>query len=159
MTAVPSLYDTDFFTWTQEQAALLRDGKLDALDLANLAEEIESLGKSDRRALGSHLRGLVMHLLKWRYQPSGRQTGHSWRTSINNHRREIAAIVDDSPSLRRQIPAHLAREYPRSRSDASDDTGLSLATFPASCPWTVEHILDEDFWPDAPPERETDTAT
>jgi hypothetical protein len=143
-----SLYDSDFFTWTQEQAALLRDGKLDALDLANLAEEIESLGKSDRRALGSHVRGLVMHLLKWHAQPSGRQTGQSWRTSINNHRREIQAIVDDSPSLRRQIVVLLAREYPRSRRDASDETGLPLAAFPETCPWTVEQILDEAFWPE-----------
>ena len=146
-----SLYDSDFFTWTQEQAALLRDGKVDALDLANLAEEIESLGKSDRRALGSHVRGLVMHLLKWHAQPSGRQTGQSWRTSINNHRREIQAIADDSPSLRQQIVVLLAREYPRSRRDASDETGLPLVAFPETCPWTVEQILDEAFWPEVTP--------
>jgi hypothetical protein len=151
MSPVPSLYDTDFYQWTQEQAALLRDGKMEALDLANLAEEIESLGKSDRRALGSHLRGLVMHLLKWRYQPSGRQTGHSWRTSINNHRRDIHAIVEDSPSLRRQAPEVLAREYPRSRRDASDETDLPLTTFPDTCPWTPEQVLDEDFWPEETP--------
>jgi Domain of unknown function DUF29 len=144
------LYDADFYTWTQQQAALLRDGKVHELDLANLAEEIESLGKSDRRALGSHLRGLVMHLLKWHYQSSGRQTGHSWRTSINNHRRDIHAIADDSPSLRRQVPDLLAREYPRSRRDASDETGLPLATFPEACPWTPEQVLDEDFWPAEP---------
>ena len=147
MSPVTSLYDSDFYAWTQEQAALLRDGKMKALDLANLAEEIESLGKSDRRALASHLRGLVMHLLKWHYQPSGRQTGQSWRTSINNHRRDIQAIVDDSPSLRRQVPDLLAREYARSRRDASDETGLPLATFPDTCPWTPEQVLDEDFWP------------
>jgi hypothetical protein len=144
------LYDADFYTWTQQQAALLREGKVHALDLVNLAEEIESLGKSDRRALGSHLEGLVMHLLKWYYQPSGRQMGHSWLTSITNHRRDIARIVDDSPSLRRQVPELLAQEYRHSRKAASLETGLPLSTFPEACPWTPEQVLDEDFWPEEP---------
>jgi hypothetical protein len=146
-----SLYDTDFYAWTLEQAALLRDGKVQALDLANLAEEIESLGKSDRRALGNHLQGLVMHLLKWHYQPSGRQTGHSWRDSIYNHREAIHDLLDDSPSLRRHVSALLERHYPRSRRKAADETGLPPATFPETCPWTPDQVLDEDFWPEQTP--------
>ena len=88
-------YDTDFFLWTQVQAAALRDGKAQELDWANLAEEIESLGKSDRRALGSRLEGLVMHLLKWHYQPSGHATGHSWYSTTLNFslRHEVARLI------------------------------------------------------------------
>lgn len=142
------LYDTDFFLWTQEQAALLRDGKARDLDWTNLAEEIESLGKSDRRALASHLEGLVMHLLKWRYQPSGRATGHSWYSTIAEHRRQITLIVDDSPSLRRIRADLLARGYAHARHRASGETGLPLATFPAVCPWDIEQILADDFFPE-----------
>lgn len=142
------LYNTDFFLWTKQQAAALRDGKLQNLDLENLAEEIESLGKSDRRALGSHLEGLVMHLLKWRYQPERRQIGHSWASTIRTHRSEIDAIVEDSPSLRRALPDLLARRYGTARQRASDETGLPLATFPATCPWTIEQVVDAAFWPE-----------
>jgi hypothetical protein len=142
-----ALYDQDFYTWTQEQAALLREGAVHELDLGNLAEEIESLGKSDRRALGSHLRNLVLHLLKWQYQPSGRQTGHSWQSSINIARDEIALILEDSPSLVATVPALLARRYPLARHHAADETRLPLATFPTACPWPPEQVLDPDFWP------------
>src|SRR5262245_42581512 len=99
MSIKTALYDQDFYTWTQEQAALLREGAVQELDLMHLAEEIESLGKSDRRALGSHLRNLVLHLLKWQYQPRGRETGQSWRSSIRNARAEITTLLEDSPSL------------------------------------------------------------
>jgi len=109
------LYDQDFYAWTQEQAALLREGAVHELDLTNLAEEIESLGKSDRRALGSHLRNLVMHLLKWQYQPHGRLTGHSWESSIRTARDEIAMILEDSHSLVATVPELLARRYALAR--------------------------------------------
>ena len=141
-------YDTDFFLWTQVQAAALRDGKVQELDWANLAEEIESLGKSDRRALESHLEGLVMHLLKWHYQPSGRVTGHSWYSTIAEHRRQIGLLGDDSPSLRRAQADLLGRGYPHARTRASGETGLPLATFPEACPWPLEQVLDDDFWPE-----------
>ena len=143
-----NLYDTDFYQWTQEQAALLQAGKASALDWANLAEEIDSLGKNDRRGLGSHLQGLIMHLLKWQYQSSGRQTGHSWLTSIDNHRDDITDIVTDSPSLRRQIPTLIVQRYPRARRKASRETGLPLEVFPVECPWTAERVLDDDFLPE-----------
>jgi hypothetical protein len=142
-----TLYEQDFYAWTQEQAALLREGALHELDLANLAEEIESLGKSDRRALGSHLRNLVMHLLKWQYQPSGRLTGHSWESSIQNARDEIAMILEDSHSLGPTVPEVLARRYPLARQNAATETRLPLALFPAACPWTPEQVLDPNFWP------------
>jgi len=143
------LYKQDFYRWTREQAALLEARQFDALDMANLVEEITSLGISQKHALGSHLKNLVMHLLKWHYQPSGRQTGHSWRSSIYNARDDIAVILEDSPSLRREVPGLLTRRYPAVRLLAQDETGLPLATFPQECPWTAEQILDDDFWPDA----------
>ena len=91
MSTNAELYEQDLYAWTQEQAALLREGAVHDLDVTNLAEEIESLGKSDRRALGSHLRNLVRHLLKWYYQPAGRDTGPSWRSCLRNARAEIRA--------------------------------------------------------------------
>jgi hypothetical protein len=144
------LYEQDFYAWTQEQAALLRQGAVHALDRTNLAEEVESLGKSDRRALGSHLRNLVFHLLKWHAQPAGRVPGTSWRSSIRTARAEIAVLLDDSPSLRREVAGLLTRWYPLARQDAADETGLPLSTFPDTCPWAPAQVLNADFWPDRP---------
>ncbi len=142
----PATYETDFYLWTQQQAALLRQGQLQAVDVANLAEEIESMGKSDRRTLGSHLRSVLLHLLKWRYQPERR--GASWESSIRNGRDEVEAILADSPSLVPQLPTLLETEYRRSRRNAVSETGLPAMTFPEACPFTVEQILDPDYWPD-----------
>jgi hypothetical protein len=143
------LYEADFYAWTQQQAALLREGKVQDLDVHNLVEEVEGLGRSERHALGSHLKNLVMHLLKWHSQPEGRQTGHSWRASIVNARDEIAVLLDASPSLRREVPGLLAGRYPAARRLAQVETGLPLTTFPATGPWTVEQVLDDTFWPEA----------
>ena len=142
------LYAQDFFAWTQTTAALIRAGKWYDLAPEALAEEVESLGISQKHALGSHLRNLVMHLLKWHYQPSGRQTGHSWRSSIDNARDEIAMILEDSPRLWSEVPGLLARRYPAARRLAHDETGLPFNTFPETCPWTAEQVLDADFWPE-----------
>ncbi|MDQ2694387.1 MAG: DUF29 domain-containing protein [Pseudomonadota bacterium] len=140
-----TLYDTDFYTWTQRQASLLRQGRTDDLDLEHLAEEIESMGKRDRRALGSHLRNILLHLLKWQFQPA--LQGPSWRRSIANSRTKIEVILKDSPSLKRESSDLLSEEYDRARRLAMRETSLSLDNFPAVCPWTLEQVLDEDFWP------------
>jgi hypothetical protein len=145
----PDLYDSDFCAWCEEQAALLTRQDPWALDWANLAEEIRSMARRDRRALASHLQGLMTHLLKWQYQPGRRQTGHSWRTTIRNHRRALAELVAESPSLQRHLPALLEERYHAAREDAADQTRLVLATFPEAWPWTLDQTLDEDFWPDA----------
>ena len=143
------LYDQDFYAWTQQQAALLRDQKTQALDFANLAEEIESLGRSDKRELGNRLRILVLHLLKWRYQPDGHAGSHSWEDTIWDQRTQLLLLLEESTSLQRELPARLARHYPLARRDAARETRLPLATFPVTCPWTVEQVLDDDFWPEA----------
>ena len=147
-----TLYDQDFYAWTQEQAALLREGAVQDLDLTNLAEEIESLGKSEMRALESHLEVLVLHLLKWQYQPARRQTGHSWRATIRTQRAALADMLEESPSMARELFTLLTKGYSLARQWASDDTHLPLATFPVECPWSLEQVLAEDFWPEGGPQ-------
>lgn len=142
-------YDTDFYAWTQAQAAALRAKDWQAFDLANLAEEIESLGKRDRRTLESSLKILLLHLLKWTYQSQERRRrGRSWRSSIANARDAIEHVLRDSPSLRRALPEALTWAYPRARRQAHDQTGLALSTFPDACPWTLEQLEDLDFMPE-----------
>jgi Domain of unknown function DUF29 len=142
-----STYEEDFYGWTQEQAAALRDRKWIALDLDHLAEEVESLGIADERAITRQLQRLLRHLLKWRYQPTHRTP--SWRRSIRQARDVIADRLERSPSLRDYPAQRVPLAYRRARRDAADETGLPLATFPEACPWPVEQVLDEDFWPEA----------
>jgi Domain of unknown function DUF29 len=137
-------YDTDFYPWTQTQAAALRAKDLAALDLENLAEEIESLGRSDRRAIVSHLERLLLYLLKWCEQPQGR--GLSWRSTIRHARREIAKLLAESPSLHDYPARQMAAAYRHAREDAADETGLPLATIAEACPWAPAQVLDADFW-------------
>lgn len=138
-------YETDFYLWTQQQAALLRQGLLSDVDIENIAEEIESMGKSDRRTIGSHIRNILLHLLKWQYQPE--RQGNRWKGSINMGRNEVEDVIADSPSLKRKIPDLIASEYRRARKDAASETGLPLTTFPEQCPFTLDQITG-DYWPD-----------
>src|SRR5215831_19655505 len=126
MSTNAELYAQDFFAWTQTTAALIRAGKWYDLAPEALAEEVESLGISQKHALGSHLKNLVMHLLKWHYQPSMRQTGHSWQSSILNARDEIASLLEDLPSLRPLVADLLTKRYPAARRLAQVETGLPL---------------------------------
>jgi len=142
------LYTQDFYAWTQTTADLIRAGKWYDLDREALAEEVESLGARDHRELRRRLQRLVTHLLKWQHQPSGRLTGHSWRSTIRMQRQEIADILGQSPSLRRAVPDALSARYALAREHASAQTHLSLATFPETCPWTPEQVLDAEFWPE-----------
>jgi hypothetical protein len=139
-------YEEDFYAWTQHQAAKLRTVVCAELDLLNLAEEIESLGKRDWKELRSRLNVLVMHLLKYQYQPD--QRSGSWSSTIRTQRDEINALLEQSPSLRRQVSIMLAERYKTPRHNAADETRLPIETFPEVCPWTVEQVLDEDFWPE-----------
>ncbi|KAA6187328.1 DUF29 domain-containing protein [Thiohalocapsa marina] len=142
----PAEYDGDFYAWTLQTAQRLRSGCLDGVDLAQVAEEIEDMGKSDRRALESHLKVLMLHLLKWRHQPSHR--GISWRLSIANARDEIAAILRDSPSLRPRLAELAASRYAGARRQAMLETGLAPSVFPDTCPFSIEQLLQEDGLPD-----------
>lgn len=140
-----SLYESDFYAWANEQAALLRAGRLSEADIEHVAEEIESMGKSEKRELVSRLTVLLLHLLKWQFQPSRR--GSSWETSISNTRDDLADHLTDNPSLRAQIGAAIAAAYKRAYREAATETGLGKSAFPTSCPWSFEQIMAEDFWP------------
>jgi hypothetical protein len=140
-------YDTDFYAWTQAQAVAIRTGAWDAVDRAHLAEEVEDVGKSERRALVSHLRVLLTHLLKWEYQPPRRS--ESWLHSIGHAQIEAQSILDDSPSLYAELPAFVARAYAQARRLAVRETGVPLGVFPFDCPWTPEYLLDPAKLPEA----------
>ncbi|MBB2170449.1 DUF29 domain-containing protein [Gluconacetobacter aggeris] len=141
------LYDHDFYAWTNEQAGLLRAGKLSEADLEHIAEEIESMGKSEKRELISRLTVLLLHLLKWEFQPMRR--GASWRLSIANTRDALTDHLADNPSLRSVLEASAETAYRRARRDAALETGLSENTFPSTCPWLFSQMMDENFWPEA----------
>ncbi|HYD70924.1 DUF29 domain-containing protein [Azospirillum sp.] len=140
-----SLYETDFYAWATEQAALLRAGKLSAADVEHIAEEIESMGRSEKRELVSRLRVLLHHLLKWQHQPSRR--GNSWRLSIANARDELDTHLRDNPSLKAVLDQAVADAYRLARRDAAAETGLTEATFPSECPYGFTQMMDEGFWP------------
>ena len=139
-------YDEDFFAWTEEQARLLRAGEFLQLDTANIAEEIDDMGRSIRRELRSRLSVLTMHLLKWRYQPGYRSP--SWSGTISEQREQIADLLEESASLKPVLAQNLTKIYRSAVSKATRDTGLPEATFPAECPFTPEQILAPDFLPE-----------
>lgn len=147
----PPAYDTDFYAWTQAQAAALRTKDLANLDLEHLAGEIEDLGIADEHAITRQLQRLLLHCLKWRYQPTHRTP--SWRRSIRQARDAIADRLERSPSLRGYPAKRLPLAYRRARRDAADETGLPLGTFPDTCPWALNQVLDEDFWPEVEAHR------
>jgi hypothetical protein len=139
-------YETDFYAWAAQQAAALRAKDWAALDLEHLAEEVEDLRKTERKAVRSQLRLAVSHLLKWAYQPGRRSD--SWQDTVREARRLVADWLEEDGSLTRELPALFAWAYPRARREAAKDTGLPLVTFPETCPWPVAQVLDEDFWPE-----------
>jgi hypothetical protein len=146
MADTSTLYDQDFYAWLGNNANLLREGRLDAIDAVHLAEELEDMGRSQKRAIASHRRVLLSHLLKWHYQPDRRSV--FWRLSIRNARDQIEAIVDDSPSLRRELPEVLSRAYQKARKYAADETELPLETFPGQMPFSTERVFDDEYLPD-----------
>lgn len=140
------LYDQDFYAWANEQAALLRAGKLSEADIENIAEEIESLGKTEKRELVSCLRVLMLHLLKWRFQP-GKRTP-SWEATIKIQRLDLMEHLKDNPSLRPMIETVLEKAYNGAVLEAVGETNLPESTFPETCPWSFEELMAEDFWPE-----------
>jgi uncharacterized protein DUF29 len=136
-----NLYETDFYLWTQQQAEYLKKGSLEKLDHDNLIEEMEDLGKSQKSRLKSHLKNLLMHMLKAKYQPEMKTV--SWEISINNARAEAREALEESPSLKSKIPVILKSAYSLARGNAAIETGLKLKNFPEECPWIIEEILKE----------------
>ena len=141
-----SLYERDFYAWANEQAALLRAGKLAEADIENIAEEIESMGRSERRELVNRLAVLLQHLLKWQFQPLFR--GASWRLTIEEQRYRLEDHLKDNPSLKSQLPQAMREAYRLAVVQALRETGFDRGTFPAGCAFTYEHAMDPDFWPE-----------
>ena len=135
------LYERDLAAWAEAQAEALRAGRLEGLDLANLAEEIGDLSNRERDALESHLETLVMHLLKWRYQPARRS--RRWEATIRVARRNIAKVLRRSPSLRRGLGASLDEVYPNARIRAAVATRLPENAMPEGCPFTIGQVTGD----------------
>lgn len=139
-------YEQDFYGWTQEQARLLREGRFADLDVANVVEEIETLGRSERRELVAHLRVLLTHLLTWVHQPDRR--GRSWRLTIEAQRVQARQHLQENPSLKPQLEDITENAYRLGIIDAERQTRLSRRTFPATCPWSFDQAMAEEFWPE-----------
>jgi len=153
MTGYSALYEQDFERWAQNQADLLRNGKIQYLDVEHLIAELEDMGKSSLRELESRFIILIAHLLKWQHQFDTLNhqwkdfEGKSWRNTILEQRTQLGFLLDKVPSLKTSL--ELAREdaYPAARSLAIKETGLSPESFPMSCPYTVNELLEDDFYP------------
>ncbi|WP_299735182.1 DUF29 domain-containing protein [uncultured Endozoicomonas sp.] len=141
------LYETDFYSWTQQQAELLRQGRLGELDLDNILEEIESMGRSEHRQLSHRMDVLLMHLLKWCYQPDHRSS--SWQGSIKEQRFRIRKLLKENPGLKPRIPETRIEAYEAALITAFKETGLPENTFPEQCPWSFDDMMNSDFLPDA----------
>jgi hypothetical protein len=151
-TSIPALnlYETDFYAWTQQQAILLRSKEWSQLDLPNLIEEIESLGKQQRQELRNRLSVLIGHLLKWEYQPSYRS--RSWLATLRIQRRDLSRLLKDNPSLKPYLDEALREAYENARDLAMGETNLPEQTFPINCLYTINEIFDDHFYPGEPSE-------
>jgi ribosomal protein L29 len=141
-----NLYDTDIVAWSEQQAALLRSGRLSEIDVLNIAEEIEDVGKSEKQQLSNRLAVLAAHLLKWRVQADHR--GASWRSTIRVQRRSIARLLRKVPSLKHSLEDtdFLEGAWDDALAIVNHDTGIhELPDLPI---WTVTEILDPNFMPD-----------
>ena len=138
-------YQTDFYAWANEQAALLRQGRLSEADIANIAEEIESMGKTEKRELVSRLTVLLAHLLKWQYQPEGR--GTSWTRTIVMQRRGLRRLLQENPSIQAVLAETVADAYQDAAAAAPAVTGRPRTDFPAACPYALDQLLADEFLP------------
>ena len=139
-------YNKDFYAWLMKNADLLRQHKFNEVDIEHVAEELESMGKSEKRELTSRLTVLLAHLLKWKFQPALRS--RSWKNTILTQRIDILELLEDSPSLHYELGERIAIAYEKARLSAEDETGIDKNNFPESCPFTFEQLLKRDFLPE-----------
>jgi len=154
MSNLATEYDRDFDAWIQQHIALLKQGRVNEIDVEHLIDELEDMGRSNKRELSSHFKILIAHLLKWQFQlrqlSNYRESwqGGSWQATIVEQRSQIADILEENPSLKRQIPKSITKAYPKAVEIAVDETNLPKSTFPDSCPYTIDQLLDRKFYPD-----------
>jgi len=139
-------YDKDFYSWTQEQAELLKHGRFSELDIDNLIEEVETMGRTEKRELESRLTVLLLHLLKWKYQDV-RQC-RSWELSIIEQRLKFEETLEENPGLKSKLDDILKKAYRYAVIEASKETKISIKIFPELCPWELDKITDSEFYPD-----------
>jgi hypothetical protein len=146
MSSTKSLYDTDYSLWLEKTAQLLRNGQINELDLPNLAEEIEDMGKREKRAVENNVEILLMHLLKYQYQPEKRS--NSWKYTIFEHRDRLEKAFRDSPSLKPYSQEIFEQCYSKARQRAAIETGMEIDIFPVESPFTVEQTLNPNYLPE-----------
>jgi hypothetical protein len=147
MNLARNLYDRDFYAWTKEQMGFLQHKQFERLDIDNLAEEIDSMGKSEKRTLSSRLEILLIHLLKWKFQPN--LQSRSWSLTIKEQRRRLARHLSENPSLRTKLEEEVIEAYDIAIYEAAKETGFNEDFFPVQCEWTAEQLLDVNFLPDS----------
>lgn len=140
-----NLYEQDFYAWTQGQAQLLRDSAWEQLDIQNLAEEIEALGRRERQELVSRLGVLLGHLLKWEFQPENQSK--SWLATIREQRRKIRKLLEDNPSLKPYLPQACNDAYEDGLDLVIRETPLEYQQLPQVCPYSIDRVLANDFLP------------
>jgi hypothetical protein len=138
-------YEKDFYAWTAHNAKLLREGKLSEIDVENIAEEIESMGKSEKRELISRLAVLMAHLLKWKFQPSRRSK--SWTLTIKNQRMELSDLLEESPSLKKELEVKFYHAYEKAVLIAAEQTGIDEEDFPKKPTFTLKECLKTSYFP------------
>jgi hypothetical protein len=141
--AGPTAYETDFYTWAMEQAALLRAGHANDADLGNIAEELEGLARSEYRELRSSLARILQHMLKWDHQPERRS--RSWAGSIGVHRVRVEQCLEDNPGLKARTEEALAQAYKLGVASAVKETRLQRSTFPDTCPYDWQQVMERPF--------------
>ncbi len=141
-----NLHETDLYAWTRQQVQLLKSGQLSALDVSNLIDEVDDMGGSIRNQLESRLEVLLMHLLKWQYQPNYR--GRSWQLTIKEQRRKIERLIRKNPSLQNTLDQTLADAYGDAIIAVAKETGMAENIFPEQCPYSIQQIIYSDYLPE-----------
>jgi hypothetical protein len=143
---ISNSYEHDFYAWSMQNAELVRQGRWEEIDQENVAEELEYMGKREKRELVNRLAVLLAHLLKWQFEPERRS--NSWKYTIENQREELSELLEDSPSLGYEIEDRLAKAYKKALRIAVRETGIRINSFPETCPFSFEQTLDDNFFPE-----------
>lgn len=140
-----TLYETDYLQWIETTIKKLQSQDYKNVDWENLIEEITDMGRSERRSLKSNFIVILVHLLKWQFQPEKRSG--SWEGSIVEHRRRVQEALDDSPSLKPYLESIFAECYTQAVKQAKAETGLPLESFPVMCPYELSEVIADEFLP------------
>jgi Domain of unknown function DUF29 len=150
MSGTDSLYERDFYEWSQENSRLLREGRVAEADLPNIAQEIEDMGISQRHAARSLLRQILEHLVKVKFssQPRFSDCVDSWRKEVREFRRQLEDLLEDMPSLSRFVDDEISKIYPRARKDVIEDGFADARSIPRECPFSKREVLETDSSPE-----------